>query len=104
MISKAANGDWKGDRKHFEYDYNKEERTFSINQSAADIVKLIYKCYLKNKSMTKVADYLKEHNILNRNSNNFSTVTISIILNSLFYTGIYRYNYRKAGNQQKKSG
>lgn len=106
MMSKAENGDWNGGRIPFGYDYNKEERTFSINQPEADIVRLIYKCYLENKSMTKVADYLKEHNILNRNSNNFSTVTVSIILNSLFYTGIYRYNYRKAGNRQKnkKSG
>ncbi len=101
MMSKAENGDWNGGRIPFGYDYNKEERTFSINQPEADIVRLIYKCYLENKSMTKVADYLKEHNILNRNSNNFSTVTVSIILNSLFYTGIYRYNYRKAGNRQK---
>lgn len=101
MISKAANGDWNGGRIPFGYDYNKEERTFSINQPEADIVRLIYKCYLENKSMTKVADYLKEHKILNRNNNNFSTVTVSIILSSLFYTGTYRYNYRKAGDRAK---
>ncbi|MDO4302198.1 MAG: recombinase family protein [Clostridia bacterium] len=101
MISKAESGDWNGGRIPFGYDYDKDNKIFSINEKEANIVRLIYDYYIESKSMTKVADYLREHSIVNRNNNFFSTTYISMILNNLFYIGIYRYNYRKEGDRSR---
>lgn len=99
MISRAKDGEWNGGRIPFGYNYDKEKRIFNVNETEAITVKLIFELYEQVKSMTKVADYLKEHNILNRNNKNFSSASIGLILSNIFYTGNYRYNYRKQGDR-----
>lgn len=103
MISKATKGDWNGGRIPYGYDYDKKSKIFSINLKESSIVKLIYDYYIETKSMTKVANYLRENNIKNRNNNFFTVNSIQLILSSVFYIGTYRYNYRKGGarNQTK---
>ena len=99
MISRAKDGEWNGGRIPFGYNYDKEKRVFNPDETEAVTVNLIFELYQQIKSMTKVADYLREHNILNRNGKNFSSTSIGLILSNMFYTGNYRYNYRKQGDR-----
>ncbi len=93
MLSRANNGQWNGGRIPFGYSYNKEAREFSVNQDEASIVLKIYDLYESSHSLLYVARFLNEKGIRPRSGNPWNPTTVSIILKSPFYTGVYRYNY-----------
>lgn len=101
MISRASNGQWNGGRVPFGYDYDYESKTFSINKQESEVVKLIHDKYEEMQSLVQEARYLNEHNFTTREGNEWSPVTLLIILRNIFYCGDYQYNTLKEGNRQK---
>lgn len=93
MLSRASNGQWNGGRVPFGYNYDKETRAFSIDESEASTVRLIYDYYESMQSLLYVARKLNDKGILPRSGNNWNPTTVSTILKNPFYTGVYRYNY-----------
>ena len=78
----------------FGYDYDKETRTFSINEAEAAVINLIYDTYEDTRSMLYVARTLNEKGIRpRRTAFRGHPTTVSTILKNPFYTGAYRYNY-----------
>ena len=61
MVSKASKGDWNGGKIPYGYDYDKETGEFSINETEAKVIGMIYDLYKSEKSLTTVAKYLNEH-------------------------------------------
>lgn len=93
MLSRASNGQWNGGRIPFGYDYDKEMRTFSINEAEAAVINLIYDTYEETNSLLYVARTLNEKGIRPRSGLPWNPTTISTMLKNPFYTGAYRYNY-----------
>lgn len=100
MISRASNGQWNGGRVPYGYNYDKESGVFSINKSEADIVIKIHELYLKNHSIISTARILNEQGYLTRAGNQFSHVSVAIILRNIWYCGDYQYNTLKGGCRQ----
>jgi site-specific recombinases, DNA invertase pin homologs len=101
MISRASNGQWNGGRVPFGYDYDYDSKTFSVNEQESVIVKLIHDKYEEMQSLVQEARYLNEHDFRTREGNEWSPVTLLIILRNIFYCGDYQYNTLKEGNRQK---
>ncbi len=93
MLSRANNGQWNGGRIPYGYDYDKESRTFSINETEAAVVNLIYDTYESSNSLLQVSRTLNEKGLRSRNGTPWNPTTVSIVLKSPFYAGAYRYNY-----------
>lgn len=106
MLSRAANGQWNGGRVPYGYDYDKDTTTFTINESEAAVINLIYDTYEANQSLLFVARTLNEKSILPRSGSPWNPTTISTMLKNPFYTGVYRYNYhdetKSNGNTSNK--
>ena len=101
MISRASNGQWNGGRVPFGYDYDYDTKTFSVNEQESVIVKLIHDKYEEMQSLVQEARCLNEHDFRTREGNEWSPVTLLIILRNIFYCGDYQYNTLKEGNRQK---
>lgn len=93
MLSRANNGQWNGGRVPFGYDYDKDTKTFTVNESEASAVCLIYDMYEDKRSLLAVAKELNEKGILPRSGIPWNPTTVSTILKNPFYIGDYRYNY-----------
>lgn len=111
MLSRANDGKWNGGRVPFGYDYDKETKTFSINESEAARVRIIYEKYDELRSLLLTAKYLNGHLIKTRSGNPWNPTTVGIILKSPFYIGAYLYNkhdlsktnYRLKSNRRPES-
>lgn len=95
MISRAQNGLWNGGRVPYGYDYDKDSRTFSINEEEAAIVRKMFNLYSEHPSIVMVSRTLNEDGYASRAGNDWSPVSVFTILTNPFYTGIYRYNHYK---------
>lgn len=102
MLSRATNGQWNGGRVPYGYNYDKGTTTFSINESEAAVINLIYDTYEANQSLLFVARTLNEKGILPRSGSPWNPTTISTMLKNPFYTGVYRYNYHDETKKQRK--
>ena len=92
MISKAKDGQWNGGKVPFGYDWDKESKSFSINENEAMAVNQIYDLYEKEQSLLLVSRTLNERGFLTRRGRAWSPTTVSSILNNKFYAGTYIYN------------
>ena len=95
MISRAQNGLWNGGRVPYGYDYDKDSRTFSINEEEASIVRKMFDLYSEHPSIVMVSRTLNDDGYVSRAGNDWSPVSVFTILTNPFYTGIYRYNHYK---------
>lgn len=93
MISRASNGEWNGGKIPFGYTYDKETKTFSVNEIEASVVRFIFDRYEEINSVTYVARELNEKGIKTKTGKNWSATTVWIIITNPFYYGTYRYNY-----------
>lgn len=93
MISRATNGEWNGGKIPFGYLYDKETKTFSINEVEATTVRFIFDRYEEIHSATYIARELNDKGIKTKTGKNWSATTVWIILTNPFYYGTYRYNY-----------
>lgn len=94
MLSRAEQGQWNGGKTPFGYSWDKEKGEFSVVESEATIVRLIYDMYRNVKSSLKVAQTLNEKGITQRSGKPWNPVTVGIVLKNPFYCGKLRYNYR----------
>lgn len=101
MISRASNGQWNGGRVPYGYDYNPDNQEFSINESEAAVVRIIHDRYEQDKSLVSLARYLNGIGYRSRAGNDWSPVSLLIILRNVFYCGDYRYNVLKEGDRQR---
>lgn len=101
MISRASNGQWNGGRIPYGYDYDPEEQDFSFNSDEYNIAHLIHDKYEELRSLVYLARYLNEHGYRTRAGNDWSPVSLDIILRSVFYCGDYQYNRLKEGDRQR---
>ncbi len=95
MLSRAQNGLWNGGKVPYGYSYDKEQKEFSVNPEEAEIVKKIFDAYSNHHSIVTVARALNEDGYSSRAGNDWSPVSIFIILTNPFYKGTYRYNHYK---------
>jgi len=58
MLARARKGLWNGGLVPLGYDYSPEEKKLKINPKEAEIVKLAFETYLKERSLAKVAKKL----------------------------------------------
>ena len=94
MLSRAEQGLWNGGRVPFGYGYDKELKEFSINETEAAVVRMIYEMYRQDRSTLKVARDLNEKGLSQRSGKPWNPVTVSQVLKNPFYCGKMRYNYR----------
>lgn len=104
MLSRAAAGHWNGGRVAYGYSYDRETGAFSIIESEAAVVRMIYDTYDREKSCTVVAKALNGKGIKSRRGFDWNPVTVHGILRSPFYKGTYRYNYRDESKTGNSSG
>lgn len=93
MISRASNGLWNGGKIPYGYEYDKDNRTFSINDIEARWVRFMYEGHLNGTTLLEMTRYLNDNNVTTKNNVKWSPTTVRKILSSQFYTGVYRYNY-----------
>lgn len=79
------------------YGYDKANKTLIINKDEANIIKLIFDLYVNNGyGDTKIANYLKENRIPNKNGNiEWDRTTIRKIIQNPVYVGKVTWNKRK---------
>ena len=101
MISRASNGLWNGGRVPYGYDYNPDSMEFSFSASESPIVTIIHDKYEEIRSLVRLARWMNEQNYHTRAGNDWSPVSLLIILRSVFYCGDYQYNRLKEGDRQR---
>jgi len=67
------------------------EHPLEIDDREAEVVRAIFREYLRTRSTGKVVEYLHAHNILTRKSNKWSRQAIAIILSNRTYRGRVTY-------------
>ena len=67
------------------------ERPLEVNDREAEVVRTIFREYLRTRSTGKVVQYLLSRNILTRKNNNWSRQAIAIILSNRTYRGRVSY-------------
>lgn len=101
MISRASNGLWNGGRVPYGYDYNPDSMEFSFNASESPVVTIIHDKYEEIRSLVRLARWMNEQDYHTRAGNDWSPVSLLIILRSVFYCGDYQYNRLKEGDRQR---
>lgn len=101
MISRANNGQWNGGRIPYGYKYDPEEQVFSFDSNEYNVAHLIHDKYEELRSLVYLARYLNEHGYRTRAGNDWSPVSLDIILRSVFYCGDYQYNRLREGDRQR---
>lgn len=104
MLSRAENGQWNGGRVTYGYDYDKKEKTFSLNPAENKVYNLILNLYEQYQSVFYVTRYLNDHSYRTRSGREWTTTAVYKILTNVFYTGDYLYNVHKGGKGTDKRG
>lgn len=101
MISRASNGLWNGGRIPFGYDYDAKTQEFSIIPEEGALVRLIHDKYEEMLSIVRLARWLNDQGYRTRVGNEWSAITVHLVLRTVFNCGDYRYNVLKEGDRQK---
>lgn len=67
------------------------ERPLEIDDREAEVVRTIFREYLRTRSTGKVVEYLHEHGIFTRKDNKWSRQAVAIILSNRTYRGRVTY-------------
>jgi len=70
---------------------NQDERPLEIDDREAEVVRIIFREYLRTRSTGKVVQYLKSKNVQTRKKNDWSRQAIAIILSNRTYRGRVSY-------------
>lgn len=95
MLARASDGKWNGGKVPFGYSYDKEEKSFVINEAESRVVRLMYDLYDEQHSLLAVSKELNRRGYRSRKGAEWSPVTVGNIMRSPFYIGSLRYNYRR---------
>ena len=101
MISRASNGQWNGGRVPYGYNWDSDNQEFHFNEDEYNIARMIHDKYEEMRSLVREARWMNEQGYRTRAGNEWSPVSLLIILRSVFYCGDYRYNVLKEGDRQK---
>lgn len=74
------------------------DKTFAIDESAADTVRLIYRMYADGKTFKNITDYLNERKILTAYKKPFNKNSLQHILTNKRYIGIYTFRGKETPN------
>ena len=97
MLSRASGGQWNGGRVPYGYDYDKESKTFSINETEASNILKMYDAYLNGSSLLEITKDFNAKGIKTKTGSGWTTSSVLKLLNSRFYLGEYQYNLHKDG-------
>lgn len=67
------------------------EKPLVVDDKEAEVVRIIFREYLRTRSTGKVVDYLHRRGIYTRKNNKWSRQAIAIILSNRTYRGLVRY-------------
>ncbi|HOZ45758.1 MAG TPA: recombinase family protein [Candidatus Hydrogenedentes bacterium] len=67
------------------------EESLMVDDREAEVVRMIFREYLRHRSTGKVVNYLHSHGVLTRKGNRWSRQAIAIILSNRTYRGRVRY-------------
>ena len=102
MLSRANNGQWNGGRIPFGYDWDKESKSFTVNEKEADQYRFMCNLYEEKHSLLQVCKELNQRGITTKTGGPWSTVGVHKILTNVFYKGTYRYNVHSDGRGTKR--
>jgi len=77
------------------YDYSKEIKNFVINETEAELVRLIFAMYLKGDGIRKIGIYLNENGITTKHGRKWSHPIVSQTLTNEFYIGTLTQGKRR---------
>lgn len=100
MISRASNGIWNGGRIPFGYDYDPDQKIFSIREDESAICLKLRDKLLECKSLVHTSRYLNDLGYRTRAGAEWSPTAVWIIASSPFYAGSYRYNRYKGTDRR----
>ncbi|MHA1949139.1 MAG: recombinase family protein [Candidatus Thorarchaeota archaeon] len=83
-------GKWKGGVPPYGYDYNLETERLEVNEEEAKVVRMMFKHYLRVKSIRMVTNYLNRKGILTRSGGTWIDSTAGIILSRQTYNGVLK--------------
>ena len=75
-----------------------------INESEAEIVRMIYDMFLSGVSKPRIVQYLNEHSVPHRNTRIWNTASLNYILNNERYVGVAKRQSKKQGGQNNAYG
>lgn len=101
MISRAEDGLWNGHHIPIGYEYDRESRSFVINEKEAEIVRMIYDMYEESKSTSIVSRRLNEKGITTKGGSSWEHASVSRVLKNPFYIGDYLYNQHYENNSSR---
>lgn len=93
MIARANEGIWNGGKVPFGYSYDKETKTFSINETEEAVILKIFEIYEAEHSLLRTTQIMNEKGLLPRSGIPWNPTTVRTMLVNPFYSGTYRYNY-----------
>jgi len=97
MLSRADSGKWNGGRVPYGYNYDTEEKCFTLNQYEHRIYLSMCDKYEETNSLLATAKWLNSNGYRTRQGLEWSPVAINKILRNVWYIGSYKYNVHSDG-------
>jgi site-specific DNA recombinase len=94
MEQKAREGNWVINQAPYGYELDKDNKTLTINEEEALIVKRIFNYYLDGLGINKIAIELNHLNVKSKKDLGWNDFKVQYILSNPLYIGTMRYNYR----------
>ena len=94
LLSKAEAGEYTGFRISFGYRRNSDTKEYSIEESEAHIIRLIFDMFDQGTTVYTIAKHLNSLPLKERVKEKWQMPTIERMLTNISYTGALRYNYR----------
>ncbi len=84
------------------YNYDKATKKYTINESEAETVKLIFKLVKDGYSTNYISNHLNDNHITSKRGGLWTPTTVGHILHNPAFKGLYIWNRKTAGRQKAK--
>lgn len=84
------------------YNYDKGTKKYSINESEAKTIKLMFKMVQDGYSTNYIANHLNDNHITSKRGGLWTSTTVNHILHNPAFKGLYIWNRKTAGRQRAK--
>lgn len=101
MKESLAEGNWQGGKPPYGYKYDKGNKILVVQPEEAKLVRLIYKMYLENRSISYIAGFLFEQGHRTRCGGKFYPTLVCDILKSKIYLGKLEWGRRTVDQQER---
>lgn len=102
MQKSLQRGNWQGGKPPYGYRYNKQKKLLEIHPEETELVKLIYRMYLDNKSILSISAYLFENGYKARGGGRIYSTMICDILKNKIYLGKLEWARRTIDKVERK--